>query len=276
MSTRIHNARYSSLPLLEVHKRLLPLKPIISEVARQIVSTAIAANATIAFDEISAGLRTPPEDKDLGEDATMKSLVHQSFQEVCDRFKTSSTQMSRDPEIDTHFGIALIPTEDLQGTLMICYCEHEEMLDIVYNSSWNVDFHYQDSTDHPEDISVDEWEHRRVTWEEAMPTGRPSDVGLVFEMFNGQAGLRTDLEAIMACIPDTQNRIKSLARTAYIRSIPEAASDFGALMSALDAYFDDQDLQKKWHNTVRPVIVPIDENMPVMLRDDGIDTSDDS
>lgn len=54
------------------------------------------------------------------------------------------------------------------------------MNDAIERAKWLEDFHYQNSCDGPEDISPEEWRHRRNTWDAIMPTGVPSESGFTF------------------------------------------------------------------------------------------------
>lgn len=41
------------------------------------------------------------------------------------------------------------------------------------------EYHYQDQTDQPEDISETQWQKRKHVWRQCLPSGMPSDDGLV-------------------------------------------------------------------------------------------------
>ena len=273
MSTKIFNARFSPLPLIEVHKRLLTLKPLISEIGEKLINTAIANQATADFDDISFGLKDPSKIEALKENADFKGLIYHTYQNISDRFRATKAEHSRDPEIDTHFEIALIPTENPEETLFLCFCEQQEMLDVVYDAKWNEDFHYQDSTDRPKDVSEKDWDSREEAWEKAMPTGRPRDLGLICEIFDGMPECYANDKSIFESIPDTQSRIKKLAKSAYLRNGIETDNSFEKIMKALDIYSENLQVQDKWKAIVAPAIIPIKADTPVILRHNVIGKS---
>ncbi|MAM84506.1 MAG: hypothetical protein CL472_07540 [Acidobacteria bacterium] len=266
MSTNIFNARISPLPLAEVHKRLLTFKPLISEIGKQIINTAIARQATEVFDDISLGLKDPSKIEALKDSSYFKDLVYHAYKEACDRFRDTRNEHSRDAEIDTHFEIALIPTENPEETLFMCFCEHQKMLDVIYDAKWNEDFHYQNSTDRPEGVSENEWKRREELWDQSMPTGRPADVGLICEIFDGKISHHADQESILRSIPDTQSRIKKLARVAYLQNATESDDSFDSIMKAVETFAENLDVQEQWKAIVAPAIVPLKKDTPIIRR----------
>ena len=76
------------------------------------------------------------------------------------------------------------------------------------------DFHYQNSTDRPANISDDEWEQRRDTWDALLP-GRtaPGDVGVIFQVVTWSdlsEGL-VDPELNSAHLPAVDERRKAVS-----------------------------------------------------------------
>jgi len=62
-----------------------------------------------------------------------------------------------------------------------------------------IDFHFQNSTDCPGEISEKEWKHREKTWELIVPSGVPSDSGLVFNLINTYDVCYIVKEALKEC-----------------------------------------------------------------------------
>lgn len=47
-----------------------------------------------------------------------------------------------------------------------------------------VDFHYQNSTDRPDDVSEDDWQARIAKWDEIMPSSVPAKDGFVYTILD--------------------------------------------------------------------------------------------
>lgn len=271
MSTKIYNARLAKMPMTEVHAALLDIKPTIADIGRKILSKKIAGLASGFFDEVSAGI-TSIDREDIGAErqkslSTLSDVITQEYRKVCERVKITQTRRQRDPLVDTSFEIYVFPTPDYEHTLMICNCEQQEMLDILYNDGWNTDFHYQNSTDKPDDVSPEEWQYRAKTWDAAMPSGRPVDTCFTFGIFDGEPALNVDLNSIYEEIPDEDERIKALAKTACLSSEPHTGEiDVPKIVRAMMAYSSDSALQAKWADIVRPAIVPLELTTPLEKR----------
>ena len=55
--------------------------------------------------------------------------------------------------------------------------------DMLYNNNIAEDFHYQNQSDQPEDISDEEWEYREKVWDDLLPgSGHLTDNGMVFQI----------------------------------------------------------------------------------------------
>lgn len=87
-----------------------------------------------------------------------KTLVH-------DRYKTNVTRMDWDT-YSLDVAVAVYPHK---GEYYIrTFCEggsiFRDILDFVQTMPELMDFHYQNSTDKPKEVSAKEWAHRRSTW----------------------------------------------------------------------------------------------------------------
>lgn len=79
------------------------------------------------------------------------------------------------------------------------------------------EYHYQDQTDQPEDISKMQWEKRKHVWRQCLPSGIPSDDGLVVRI--------TDTDSV--------NRL-------FIQNVSE-----NGLQKAIEQYSMEQPLAKR-------------------------------
>lgn len=79
------------------------------------------------------------------------------------------------------------------------------------------EYHYQDQTDQPEDISETQWQKRKHVWRQCLPSGIPSDDGLVVRI--------TDADSV--------NRL-------FIQNVSE-----NGLQKAIEQYSMEQPLAKR-------------------------------
>lgn len=82
------------------------------------------------------------------------------------------------------------------------------------------EYHYQDQTDKPDDISSRAWAQRRKDWDKALPTGLPSSDGMVIKLLDAET-FTTSLflkrkeikELVMNKIPPRSARVDKLTKS---------------------------------------------------------------
>ena len=79
------------------------------------------------------------------------------------------------------------------------------------------DFHYQDQTDQPENITETEWNQRRITWEKLMPSGIPSKDGINIQLTSPQMNQISSYqkgfyETVLQQIPTKDKRCDTMAK----------------------------------------------------------------
>lgn len=97
---------------------------------------------------------------------------------------------------------------------------------ILKNEEWSSfrqkyqleDYHYQNQTDKPDDISESDWDKREADWKEAMPTGIPSADGICveiidsgFRLFTLSDKYKTETD-ISEYIPSKEGRINEISK----------------------------------------------------------------
>lgn len=84
--------------------------------------------------------------------------------------------------------IALIAYGNIVTNLMeTMICSKKEMPENwkAFQKKYDIqDFHYQNQTDHPDDISDEEWDKREAIWETILPSGIPFHDGITLELTN--------------------------------------------------------------------------------------------
>lgn len=99
----------------------------------------------------------------------------EAWKDIDERIRKISETRRRDSEVDFDTAWVLIP--DGKDVLLLRYAEqerHEEEIDLA-----TADFHYQDQTDPPDDLSVEEWAERKRRWGRVFSGNlSPAEVGV--------------------------------------------------------------------------------------------------
>lgn len=87
----------------------------------------------------------------------------------------------RDPDVDFSFDITVFP----YGSACIykLYTEQRTFIKLFEEIFLHVrDFHYQDSTDKPDDVMDEEWERRRIAWKYILGSHPPNKMGFTINI----------------------------------------------------------------------------------------------
>ncbi|HFL7937956.1 hypothetical protein IYR97_26115 (plasmid) [Pseudomonas fulva] len=127
---------------------------------------------------------------------------------------------TRSVDWDYTFEVLLIPFSG--HVLSIHYLENDSGFTGLLTQAGFQDFHYQNSTDGPEEIPAAEWRARRDAWNLALPSGILSHAGLKYELVNWDdvTGALNNRELILATKPSDQTRRMNVARN-LIDPMPE-------------------------------------------------------
>ena len=130
--------------------------------------------------------------------------------------------------------VALFPLKD--RILAMTFGNHSMIGKTFYK--YFKDYHYQNQTDRPENISVAEWKKREQDWEEALgPDYIPTRHGIFFELFNmDDTQLQADIcfkndyfdKAMKKVERDVKNRIRIIHESVPCPFIPEDATNMQA------------------------------------------------
>ena len=102
------------------------------------------------------------------------------------------------------------------------------------------DYHYQNQTDQPENISDEEWEQRCRDWQKAIPSMVPSKDGMVIELTNcdtvSSSVYLNDNDQLIPYIPPKEERIDLLARDLTQKSLTNLARDDTTIIEKWSEY----------------------------------------
>lgn len=104
----------------------------------------------------------------------------------------------------------------IRGKLMAMYFGRDEFLDIILSHNFLSDYHYQNQTDKPNNISTEEWNQRYKDWDKAIgPDYIPINHGVTLNLFNDTFGFdfirKTNLKEDF--IPNKKDRALAIVDT---------------------------------------------------------------
>ncbi|WGK63477.1 hypothetical protein QAO71_17045 (plasmid) [Halopseudomonas sp. SMJS2] len=112
----------------------------------------------------------------------------------------------RSPGWDFTFEVVLIPSAP--DVLAIFYLENNSGFSKALESVGFEDYHYQSSTDRPDQIDEAEWSHREAIWKSALKGQPPSEIGLVAKIVTWDHLELThfNAELMASCVPSEHQR----------------------------------------------------------------------
>lgn len=213
MSTKIYNGYV--LPKQSMEELLVFCKDMgnrMKEKKQNIIIKTLATMIIHMLDSTSAGLADKVK---LGEKALGKSLYGNALESLRSRIDKRN-KFERDPQFDFGCNIMLFPMED--KVLCLLYCEHSE-LEKIWNENVQ-EYHYQNQTDKPDEISNEEWEQRRKDWNEALGGdgwGRPIDNGFKFTFTDEEVSYPYPvIEEVIAELPSFEERLAEISKEKYV------------------------------------------------------------
>ncbi len=107
-----------------------------------------------------------------------------------------------------HFSVVVYPTKE--GDIYGYYFDSDkkEFYDLL--KPFYIDFHYQNQTDPPTDVSEEEWKFRELKWDELLPGDKFSDSGLQYDIVTGETLDIWDLEDKIEIILDKMKRDRKI------------------------------------------------------------------
>jgi hypothetical protein len=189
MSTKLYNGiKFKSNNIREVLDQLMSIKKSANEIALDLLDDRSLA----LFIEANNLL-----DKDKWEIS----------REILDALESSNyNKWKFKPRL--HFSVIVYPTKE--GDIYGYYFdsdkqEFNDLLKPLYT-----DFHYQNQTDPPTDVSEEEWEFRELKWDELLPGDKFADSGLQYDIVTGDTLDIWDLQDKIDTILDKLKREKKI------------------------------------------------------------------
>jgi hypothetical protein len=156
---------------------------------------------------------------------------------LSDAYIKSKREGTRSPDFDFEFEVCFIPCG--KATLALLYTEKEEFRKIWERHPKVRDYHYQNQTDRPRNVTAEQWRRRAKDWDVALldKGGLPASAGFTMSTF-GYYGLPYPHAAdVIKHIPSFEKRVQSIANDAVLEQkslqLREAGEEmFASVMEA--------------------------------------------
>lgn len=205
MSTKIYNAfRFLTTDLLEVHRSCMVFRQKFKPLAEEKAAKWLVKRAVEELDR-----RTVRQN-----DAEFKPAFCSPFclawDEMLEKMRRVERETAREPDVDFSVIVSILP--HATGLYGIIYTEQQDFRDMWFAGAGVVDFHYQNSTDRPSNVSEEEWERRERTWDEILGHNVPAECGFSADIVLLSKPVRTEcLTKVCEYLPSFESRVDRVA-----------------------------------------------------------------
>lgn len=112
------------------------------------------------------------------------SLFRASCRYYDERISLLKSKNKRDPDVDFDFSICIIPLQSKDSTLILLYTEQSFLRKAFVEFPEIEEYHYQNQSDKPDEITEADWDIRRKDWDEGLGDFAPIEVGLEYRPYS--------------------------------------------------------------------------------------------
>lgn len=208
MSTKIYNGfKLKSIKSLDkAFFFVKEMRPQIKEAVELQFSKQVAERSCLVYDEAMLF------DKELGHSAmahTLKEIDDELFE---------SRKSRRKSYYDFGVELSLAVTSD-KSVIGIIFCESNEVRNTFFGLKGVVKYPYWDSTDKPEDVSIQEWSRRRGHWNEVLSIGIPAHEMFSIRLFDEYTMIVPNKDEISKQIITFERRLQKIAERSTIEKV---------------------------------------------------------
>lgn len=230
MSTKIHDG-YRLADGISMFGLLHQLRTSITPVYERLYTAAVVRQATFDADDILRGATN-----EAGTTKTTSPLTSAVFAVDRAHHQIAKTGQ-RNPRLDFNFEVVAMPDpHDHHSSYAIIYTEQDEYRK-VWQDLYNVEpFGYWNNTDRPDDITDDEWDSRRRTWNRVIPDlTAPSTIGWAWSLLGDMHQVDHDrlIELASDRIPTKPVRALRIARTEVVESHLPHGATYSQIVAAM-------------------------------------------
>ena len=223
MSTKIYDAFITNKSFFELHSLITKFQQTIKQMIDEDAKRTIAQLAIHRIDTFY-----------LKEEKPKKFAKYPLYDINRDMIEDSGILF------DYHCDICLYPLAD--RILGQVFSGRKEYTKIWFEYDGIVDYHYQDQTDIPENITNEEWEQRRKDWDTALPDDNPipCKAGYVIECGKlGKDFYPYSVKELTKYVPNFESRCHDLATDALFQDYSNKdQTDVKEILKSYSSYCD--------------------------------------
>jgi hypothetical protein len=201
------------LTLEELQKISMKLRKEMYEVSICICEKLVARRVVDILDTAMARGWEKVQNKYGESRISMESpIISEAFFDLWKEYKRF--RQNKEFYLDANFDCRLVVFPLKRKTLALFLSHHNEYKEAWMQTGLIDDYHYQNQTDKPIEISTAKWNTRKKDWDEALPgLGIPSMNGIIIELVNQIPHLSDlNLERMQKHIPNFEDRVMSQAK----------------------------------------------------------------
>ncbi len=167
MSTKIYNGYFSHINLSELLRKFIELRPRFVEEKRNGYFRHLVKEAVYEIDRLHL----------LGETHSHREIVRKMHRLNEEKVSKTIAVGIREPWLDFTASVSVFPFGE--RTLMMFWDDNEDIRAIWESQAYIHDYHYQNQTDHPKNVSYEDWKQREKDWDIVCPNV-PRDTSYLF------------------------------------------------------------------------------------------------
>lgn len=173
MSTKIYNGYISKLSIEQLLKKFIVLVPQFEEKKKEFYHKSLAEEATFAIDkEVYKQGKRPEGDRQF-------RILHEIHDKNEKAIKNAILMHTKESN-DFSANCCVFPMGK-RKTLILFYCEDNTLTEMWRNLPFISEYHYQNQTDQPSEISNKDWNQRRKDWDKAVGWDTARERGYCFQ-----------------------------------------------------------------------------------------------
>lgn len=215
MSTKIYNAYITDKNLSELLEEYKKLVPEVEKLSDKLYYKTFTEQLVFKLDK--------------EENTDINKIINEKLNKILEKLNESKLKNIRDVDYDFSSSCVCFPIEN--KTLIIYYAENNEILNLLTDNIYLKDYHYQNSTDKPNDVLENDWIERKLNWDLVLNNGIPAHNGFVFT-FSFQELEYLVKKRLNEFIPDNEKRAEKLCWYNYSKN----ATSVSDIMNKLDSF----------------------------------------
>ena len=214
MSTKIYNGYMAEMDFYRLLRKFKPLVEKFNQVKKAGYAKHLARETAFKIDRLQR--RGKPKEEE--EEKTPWRRLRDFHDKNEEKVRQTIDRNQREPDLDYTANCVVLPLHK-KKTLILFYSDNQEVLDLWESQPFVQDYHYQNQTDQPDNLSRAEWARRKADWDRVLDWNVPGHTGYTFTFsFSSLPSPWWIKEQIEANIPSLEERALHVLHDEYINA----------------------------------------------------------